>query len=292
MNIYLEKIAYRVHYYTVGLFRKIDEENVFLNASALTFNILTCILPTILILFSVLGMFLSTATVQQRIISFIDTTIPYQSASQYIKNIVNERMHEFIQYKGIAGIIGLFGLFFTASSLFSTLSTILNKIYNVQKKKNALAAKVRDFFMIIVVLVFTFLSVTVVPVINVIMSVSSQIPLLNFIHISYLTKLIFSLASFIIIFILFYFIYTYLPYQKIQRRVRILSAITAVILWEVAKKVFGYYLYEFATFNKIYGTYAVFVVVIFWVYYSCVLLIISAAIGQLYRERLIRHRVF
>jgi len=45
-----------------------------------------------------------------------------------------------------------------------------------------------------------------------------------------------------------------------------------------------------ATLNRIYGTYALIVVVAFWIYYSSILFLVGAEIGQLYRERRIQSK--
>jgi membrane protein len=64
------------------------------------------------------------------------------------------------------------------------------------------------------------------------------------------------------------------------------SAFWAALLWEAAKQLFGYYLYHFSSFGKIYGTYALVVVVAFWIYFSSVVFIVGAEIGKLFQERL------
>jgi len=64
-----------------------------------------------------------------------------------------------------------------------------------------------------------------------------------------------------------------------------ISALSSSILWEIAKRIFGYYIYHSSMINKIYGTYAIMLIVIFWIYYSSLTFIIGAEIGQLYRER-------
>ena len=44
-----------------------------------------------------------------------------------------------------------------------------------------------------------------------------------------------------------------------------------------------------ATFKKIYGAYVAAIVVVFWIYYTAIVFIIGAEIGQLYRERREKH---
>ncbi|MCG8607280.1 YihY/virulence factor BrkB family protein [bacterium] len=94
------------------------------------------------------------------------------------------------------------------------------------------------------------------------------------------------LASYILVFGLFFLLYYLIPYRRVGVRVVTVSASWATLLWEVVKQLFGYYITHFATLGQIYGTYLLIVVVAFWIYYSSLVFIVGAEIGELYRERL------
>jgi membrane protein len=49
---------------------------------------------------------------------------------------------------------------------------------------------------------------------------------------------------------------------------------------------FGIYLSNFTTFSRIYGAYALGIVVAFWIYYSSAVFILGAEIAKLFDERL------
>ena len=77
-----------------------------------------------------------------------------------------------------------------------------------------------------------------------------------------------------------------MPIIKIRKRSILLGALWAALLWVGAKLLFGLYLSSFKTFSRIYGAYALGVVVAFWIYYSGVVFIIGAEIAKLFDERL------
>jgi membrane protein len=85
---------------------------------------------------------------------------------------------------------------------------------------------------------------------------------------------------------IFYFIYYVIPYRKIKKRILVVSAFWAAFLWEIAKQLFGIYLTYSANLSKIYGAYVFIVALVFWLYYSSVVIIIGAEIGQLFSERI------
>jgi len=94
------------------------------------------------------------------------------------------------------------------------------------------------------------------------------------------------LVSFAVIYLVFTVLYIAVPLEKLKKKAIAISALWAAILWEAAKEVFGYYIYHLSSFGKIYGTYAIVVVVAFWIYYSSVVFIVGAEIGKLFQERI------
>jgi len=123
-------------HYIVGLFHKIDEHHIFLLGGGLAFSLFVCIVPFILIIFSVLGNILEVSSVKDQIISLIDRIIPYTGYASFVKTIISSRMEEVIAHKNLAGYLGVLGLLFAASGLFSSMRTVLNKLYKVSLKES------------------------------------------------------------------------------------------------------------------------------------------------------------
>lgn len=277
--------AFFKHYFA-GIYNRADEDHIFLFGSGLAFSLFLCIIPFILIIFSILGAVLEINSVEEQINNFIYTAIPYNEYAAYAKKIVFSRIAEFIEYKTIAGIIGGFGLLFAASGLFSSMRTVLNRIFITKDDKNVVVGKLRDFGMVLLVIVFILMMIIILPAIDILKGVVHKFALFNYLQLSSFEHILVTIISFSMIFLFFFSLYSFIPYAKLGRKVPALSALWAAILWEVAKRLFGYYLSNMATLDKIYGTYALIVVVAFWIYYSSVLFIVGAEIGQLYRERL------
>lgn len=279
------KIKSFVSYYYNGLIKRVDEHHVFLFAGGLAFSIFICIIPFVLIIFSVLGNLLDSSSVQFQINTLIETMIPYSQYSEFVKKIIFNRINEVIAYRNIAGIIGGFGLLFAASSLFSSMRTILNKVYGVETDVNILIAKLRDFALVFMVIIIFFVTTISMPTIDLLRQKAGEWTAFGFLSNGIFSHLIFSLLSLLLIFIVFNVLYFTVPLRKLGRKATLMSALWAALLWEAAKQLFGYYLYNFAAFNRIYGAYALVVVVAFWIYYSSVVFIIGAEIGHLYYER-------
>jgi len=280
-----KKIIDTPRYYAVGLFHNTDQHHLFLFAGGLAFSLFVCIIPFNLILFWLLGYFLESSAVEMQINHLIDTIIPYAVYADFAKNILFKRINEVIEYRNIAGFIGIIGLFFVVSGFLSSIRTVLNKIFGAPEDINFLLGYLRDFITIIIV-VFVFLIATIIlPMIDILREASQQFDVFEFLQYGIFQKLFTSLLSIILIYFLFSWLYKFVPTIKISKKGVRFGALWAALLWEVAKQIFGFYIYNFATLGKIYGTYALAVVIAFWIYYSAVVFIIGAEMGKLFNDK-------
>src|ERR1035437_9737988 len=250
---YFNKIKVFVTHYFGGLYNRIDDHHVFLNASGLAFELFLCIIPFMLIIFAVLGSILASNNIQYQINLLVDTIIPYYEYSEFVNTIIFRRINEVIEYKTIAGIIGGFGLFFAASGLFSSMRTILNQVFGIAKDVNFILGKLRDFALVIMVIIIFFLTTISAPIIDVLRQSAGQFKFLEFFNARIFEDFFFTLISFSLIYILFTILYIAVPLKKLKRKAIAVSAIWAAILWEAAKQLFGFYVYHSSSIGKIYG---------------------------------------
>ncbi len=272
-------------HYIGGLIKRMDEHHGFLLAGGLAFSLFVCIIPFLLILFYILGNFLNSQSVQSQVDIAINTIIPYPKYANYVNEVIFKRINEVIEYKNVAGIIGVFGLLFAASGLFSSMRTILNRIFGVETNVHFLLGKLRDFALVLMVILIFFVTTMLSPVLDLFIQAAQQIKSLSFFRSPIFEHFLLSVISLILIFILFLILYSTVPVRKLGKNSTFISALWAAILWEVAKQGFGFYIHHFTTFGRIYGTYALVVVVAFWIYYSSIVFIVGAEIGRLYSER-------
>ncbi len=274
-----------INHYVGGTFKRLDKNHIFLSAAGIAYSIILSVVPLVLIIFSVLGSMIDVATIEEQVNSAIDGLIPYADAASYMKNFILTRIPEVVKYKSLAGGIGLLGLFFTSTWLFSSMRTILNKIFRVEESKGAIIGLLRDFGMVLLVLVFILLSTYLLPTINFFVSLTEKIEILEPFALGTVIHSLVSYVSLLLMFLMFYMFYQFIPYVKMHYKVPIASALWATILWEAARMLFAYYVTNFLALNKLYGTFLFFAVVMFWIFYASMVFLVGAEIGQLYRER-------
>ena len=79
--------------------------------------------------------------------------------------------------------------------------------------------------------------------------------------------------------------YRFIPDTRPPRAAGIISTVTSTLLWVISGKLFAVYLANFSAIGKIYGPYAFLLVLLFWIYYSSLVFVLGAIIGQVYWER-------
>ena len=276
-------------YYIRGISRKVNSHHDFLLAGGLTFSIFTCIIPFVLIIFAISGMILENPQVGDKIDSLIQRAIPYENYADYVKKAVVKIMEEFKGHKKIAGLIGILGLLFASSRLFSSMRTILNSVYKAKTKGSilrGLMGRLRDFAMVIFVLFYFLISTTILPALGIIEQFAEKTSFLQNLGFGFVADFLLGLFSLLIIFATFFIIYYLIPQVRLPVKTIIVSAFAAAILWKLAEYLFGFYLANAVSLKQVYGAYVLIIVIAFWIYYTSLVFIIGAEIGQLYREKL------
>jgi membrane protein len=192
---------------------------------------------------------------------------------------------EFRLYKNLAGIIGLLGLLFAASGLFGTMRTVLNTVFRFERVESFFWGRLKDLGMVALVLCYFMLSTTLLPGLSILKEYSRRNEFLNFFRLGFIGDIFTGVLAFVLIFVSFYLMYYLIPKVKLPGKVIFISSIWAAVFWEAAKLLFGFYISEIASVSKIYGVYALVVVIASWIYYTAIVFIVGAEIGQLYRER-------
>jgi membrane protein len=278
-------VKFSKHYFG-GLYDRTDRHHLFLYSGGLAFSLFVCIVPMVLIIFWLLGKFLNSVEVELQINNLIDTVIPYATYANFVKEIIFQRVQEVVEYRNVAGWVGIIGLFFAASGFASSLRTVLNKINGTDIDINIFLGKLRDFVVIIsIVLVFLVLILTL-PILDFLISFAQSTPYLQVFNQPIFQRVFTASFSFFVMFFIFAVLYKFMPTKKIRKRSVALGALWASIFWVGAKILFGMYLSKFTTFSRIYGAYALGIVVAFWIYYTAAVFILGAEIGKLFDERL------
>lgn len=281
----LQLTARRLGQPIIAFFEWAGDQHIFLFASALAFSLLLCIIPLVLILFYLLGKFLDSAAVQFQLNFLINTSIPEAQTAAFVRDMIQSRVHEVIAGHEIAGWIGAAGLLVAASGWFTGLRTVLNVVFKVDSRRHSLLGKLKDFGTVLLILLFFVVSLAILPAIEILKTLTERLPLLSLFGLGLLQKHAVLVVALVIFWLLTFALYYVVPDARLPWKVVAVSALISTVLHELAKRTFAFYLLEFSTWGQLYGTYAVLITLAFWLYVSSLILLLSAQVGQMYRER-------
>ena len=79
---------------------------------------------------------------------------------------------------------------------------------------------------------------------------------------------------------LMYLVYRTLPSAKVRARSALAGAVVSGLLWEAAKDVFGVYYQRYNAVDRIYGTMGGLVLIIVWSYFSALIVLVGAEVAK------------
>lgn len=271
--------------FLVGLFNKGNDHHLFLMSGGLAFSFIFCIIPLGLVAFSLLGLVFEKTSLIAEIGQFIDRVVPHPQFADSLKSVVFARAEEFRIYKNAAGLIGILGLLLAASGLFSSMRTILNAIFHLTGGWSRLYKdKFRDLGIVLLVLAYFVLSIGIVPLADVGLAMATKLKALQWLNLEVAQRYLVQLVAVVLIFGGYVTLYMAVPQRRQPIRVLIVAGLSATVLWFVAKEAFGLYVLHAASLKKIYGAYVVLVMLGLWIYYTSLVFILGAMIGQVYKE--------
>jgi membrane protein len=282
---FLKRFFASLRYYVKGIVDYTNNVPLFLFGGGLAFATFVCVVPLVLIIFSILGNILDSPAIEAQIYTVIEGAIPYTEYAERVKDFISSRVEEFIEHRDVARYTGIAGLLFAASGVFGSMRTILDKVYDVKQQDSIVHSKIKDIVLVLSIVFFTSIAVVVFPTLEIMEESSDEVSLFQFLRFSFLEEVALSAAAFVIVGLLFFVLYYFIPSVKIELKTAVVSAVSATLFWELATQLFGYYISNFATLGRIYGTYIFLIVVAFWIYYSSLVFILGAEIGWLSRNR-------
>jgi len=279
----LKKVISSVKYYAVGIYERFSSEHIMIHGASLAFGIMLCLIPWALLLFSAFGFFLSVEESMNVVEENLKQFILLPGYEDQIQQQIHYRLRDLVDYRQTAGIVGLVGVLWLSTFLFGTARTILNEIFKVNISYNLFVQKLRDFQILLILGVLFILTLFGSTFIYLVQKfIFERVEILES---TWLPGSLPIIVGFLFTWTMFLVLFRFLPYIRLSFDVLVVSATLSAILWEVAKYFFGLYITNFANFTRIYGALTILAGIALWLYYSSIVFLIGAIVGQLYRER-------
>lgn len=256
-------------------------------AGGLAFNVLLALLPFVLLLISGLSFLLGSETTQaaNTVTALVDRLLPsgVNSAGELLRGIVAD----VLETRGAVTAYSAIGFAWFSTRLFGSLRSVLALIFD-GTDRGIVAGKVFDFFATII----ATLAIVVYVVISTYVDLATTRGLALLQETGLRTEsmggvgyLLGRLMALTVVFVLFYALYRGLPRRRPGIRTAAFGALTASILFEIARHLFAIFVARFDPSSLYTGTIAAIVAIVFWTYYGALLFLIGGEVAQAFDLR-------
>jgi membrane protein len=261
------------------LIYKLIQFDIDVRAAAVAFNFTLAIFPSIIFMFSLIP-YIPLAHLDQRIISLLADVMPegiFKEAQNTIVEIVSKPRG------GVLSLGFIFALYASTSGVMALMRAFNMTDRTVEKRgfiKARLIAVMVNFFLTFVLV----LAILVLIVGRLSVDFLFDEGILNrditFYTIQFLSYLVIFFVFFITISIIYYFA----PVSHKRWKFMNVGSITAAILTILITNLFSYYLSNFASYNRLYGTIGTFIALMVWLYLVALILILGFEINASIQE--------
>jgi membrane protein len=187
-----------------------------------------------------------------------------------------------------------------STRLFAGVRTSLNDIFDVSlrpaPRRNFLVlfvlAKLRDIGMVVGTVVLFLANTALTTALAVLQARGAErVPQLAF-FVSNLGRVMGELLTFVFSVSLFFVTYRFASVRKLPRLTVLLASTFSAILFEIAKRLYGLYLANFASLEAHIGDANLGAIVLFvlWIYYTALVFLLGAVVAETWELRLMQQR--
>ena len=248
----------------------IQKSSLTMRASSLAFRFFLALFPSIIFLFALIP-YIPIDNFRAQLLELIQSVLPSQAnelASSTIEEILNDKND------GLLSFGFLFALYLASDGVNSMIMAF-NDSYHSIKKGSYIKRRLRSFLLLGIL---TSLMVTAIALI-----VFSETITMSLVHNGYLESnasiYLLKAGKFIVLLLLFFLgissIYFYGNIQSNKFRFISAGSTLATLLSILLSTGFAYYVNNFATYNKVYGSIGTLMVIMLWLYFNSLVLLIG-----------------
>lgn len=244
-------------------------------AAAISFYALFSLIPLMLIVTAGAGFMLgSKAGLLDRVISLTRQSLPY------LGDLIIGDLKDLARASSRYGWVGIVFLVWSADLVLAASSDALAAIFSAEKRFGFIKKKAINFLALLLGILAALLSISLTAAAIVFRSVRYE---LFGIDVSYhvIQSIAFKfILPFLIVTAIVTVAYRVFSGPALNWRYAFYGAALFTLLWEVAKQLFTWYVANFPSYNRIYGSLGTLMILLLWIFYSANLFLFSAAMAR------------
>lgn len=252
-------------------------------AAGLCYFVFFSIFPLLLLLVSVAGYFLTADQAMQQVAQLTQQLFPQQQA--FLLDILNGVM----QHRDTASVFGIATLLWSSKNIFQSLGQALNIIWKVPADRGLIKENLLGLALSVSVGLAIFLTSVAYAILLAVLNFRFPVLGLSPSDIPGIVFLIANILPVTLVALLLTASYLVLPNCRMSLRQIVPGAITAALLWEVLRRVFGFFLENMTRFDAVYGSISGIVGFLLWIYVSAAVFLLGAEVTWVLNEHEKRH---
>lgn len=247
-------------------------------AAGLCYFIFFSFFPFLLLTVAVTGYFLTAEQAMAQASRVVTQIYPQQ------QSFLLDILQGVIAHRGQATFFGVATLLWSAKNIFLTMGQSLNIIWGIPTDRGVIKENLLAVALTLSVGLFVFLLGVSYAVLTAI--VQFRFPILG-LSPSQIPGFVFLIANIVpvtLATVILMGLYLILPNHRLTWNQVLPGALTAAVTWEIARRLFGYFVENMARYEMVYGSISGIVGFLFWIFISANLFLLGAEIAWVLNE--------
>ena len=244
-------------------------------AAGVAYYALFSLFPLLIGVMAVISIFVGLEDVEGKFTEFAADNLPGS------EELIQSNIDTVRRLRGALGFVALLGLFWSGSAIFGAVSRAVNRAWDVHIDRPIYVAKPRQMAMALGVGLLFLLSLSSATFVR----IAGRLAELDFPGVELLLSaamlVVIQGTSVVLMLGVFSLVYKFMPNTKTYWRYIWPGALTATVLFELAKNLFIFYLNRYANLDS-FGTMAPVIIFMLWTYVGSIILIMGAELSSEY----------
>jgi membrane protein len=240
---------------------------------SIAYYALFSLFPLLLVLMSVASSILAVEEAQQAVIDLIQRMLPGAS------DLAQQNIEQVLAARGTVNVIATIGLLWSATGVFTAMYRAVNKAWGNPKSRLFLKEKLFGLAVVLIVGLILLGTTLLSTAVSVLQRWDGTIfgwqPFSNPGVVALWGKLTTFIPPVISV-ITFIILYRFIPLNRVSWRDVWLGGLLAGLIWELARRVYAWYLANIATYSLVYGSVGAIIGFLLWAYLSAMILLLGA----------------
>ncbi len=280
-KIYLWDTTVSLYLVLSILWKKIIAFDLDQRAAAVSYSFILAVFPGIIFLFTLIP-FIPIENLDVLIMDYLREIFPrriYSTAASTIQDIVSQKRSDILSF-------GFLFTIYASTNGMIALMQAFNMVLDEKEKRSFLKARLISLTLTVLLVVLLVSAVIILIVGDIVISFLFDRGLLGESIIYYLVEVVRYLSIFFIFSLGIGVIYYFGP--AVKRRLPLISvgSILAAVLCIIVTNLFSFYLVNFSTYNRLYGSIGTFIGLMVWIYLISLIIILGFEVNISVRDAL------